>query len=138
MPTGKYVRNSKSELVPEMVNAKDLILKREAAQLVKDTVPNYARVPDFITKLRRMPFGNFIAFPAEILRTNFNIAHQAARELASESSEIRSIGMRRLTGSLAVNGGIGATLTTAGQLLTGTDKEQINAWKRSVAADWDR
>lgn len=138
LPTGKYVRNSKSELVPEMVNAKDLILKREAAQLVKDTVPNYARVPDFITKLRRMPFGNFIAFPAEILRTNFNIAHQAARELASESAEIRSIGMRRLTGSLAVNGGIGATLTTAGQLLTGTDKEQINAWKRSVAADWDR
>ena len=46
--------------------------------------------------------------------------------------------MRRLTGSLAVNGGIGATLTTAGQLLTGTDRDQINAWKRSVAADWDK
>jgi len=138
LPTGKYVRNSRGDSIPEMVNAKDLILKREAAQLVKDTVPNYARVPKIISNLRRTPFGNFVAFPAEILRTNFNIAHQAARELASESAEIRSIGMRRLTGSLAVNGGIGATLTTAGQLLTGTDKEQINAWKRSVAAPWDK
>ena len=119
-------------------NIADDLLEREAAQIVKDTVPNYARVPEFITKLRRLPFGNFIAFPAEILRTNTNILHQAVREIASESPEIRSIGMRRLTGSLAVNGGIGATLTTAGQLLTGTDRDQINAWKRSVAADWDK
>ena len=119
-------------------NIADNLLEREAAQIVKDTVPNYARVPEFITKLRRMPFGNFIAFPAEILRTNANILHQAVREIANESPEIRSIGMRRLMGSMAVNGGIGATLTTAGQLLTGTDRDQINAWKRSVAADWDR
>ena len=119
-------------------NIADDLLEREAAQIVKDTVPNYARVPEFITKLRRLPFGNFIAFPAEILRTNTNILHQAVREIASESPEIRSIGMRRLTGSLSVNGGIGATLTTAGQLLTGTDRDQINAWKRSVAADWDK
>jgi len=138
LPTGKYVRNSKGDSIPEMVNAKDLILEREAAQIVKDTVPNYARVPEFITKLRRMPLGNFIAFPAEILRTNANILQQAVREIANESPEIRSIGMRRLMGSMAVNGGIGATLTTAGQLLTGTDRDQINAWKRSVAADWDK
>lgn len=138
LSTGKYVRNSKGDSIPEMVNAKDLILKREAAQIVKDTVPNYSRVPEFITKLRRMPFGNFIAFPAEILRTNANILQQSVREIASESSEIRSIGMKRLMGSMAVNGGIGATLTTAGQLLTGTDRDQINAWKRSVAADWDK
>ena len=81
-------------------NIADDLLEREAAQIVKDTVPNYARVPEFITKLRRLPFGNFIAFPAEILRTNTNILHQAVREIASESPEIRSIGMRRLTGSL--------------------------------------
>ena len=66
-------------------NIADDLLEREAAQIVKDTVPNYARVPEFITKLRRLPFGNFIAFPAEILRTNTNILHQAVREIASES-----------------------------------------------------
>ena len=43
-------------------NIADDLLEREAAQIVKDTVPNYARVPEFITKLRRLPFGNFIAF----------------------------------------------------------------------------
>ena len=113
-------------------------LKREAAEIVKDTVPNYARVPEAIKQLRRLPFGNFIAFPAEIIRTSGNILGRAVKELASESPEIRSIGMKRLLGSISVNAAIPATLYNAGLLLTGSDNDQVQAYKRSAAYEWDR
>ena len=113
-------------------------LKREAAEIVKDTVPNYARVPELIKQLRAAPFGNFIAFPAEIIRTSGNILGRAVKELANESPEIRSIGMKRLMGFTAVNGAVPASLYYSGLLLTGADDEQVQAYKRSAAYEWDR
>ena len=113
-------------------------LKREAAEIVKDTVPNYARVPEAIKRLRQMPFGNFVAFPAEVIRTSGNILNRAIKELASESPEIRSIGMKRLVGSLSVNAAIPAPLYTGGLLLSGATDDQVQAFKRSAAYEWDR
>ena len=113
-------------------------LRREAAEIVKDTVPNYSRVPEFIKELRKAPFGNFIAFPAEIIRTSGNVYGRAIRDLGSDSPDIRSIGMRRLVGSLTVDGALGAGLVTAGLALTGTSREQLEAYKRSFTADYDR
>jgi hypothetical protein len=113
-------------------------LKREAAEIVKDTVPNYARVPEAIKRLRQLPFGNFVAFPAEIIRTGGNIINRAVKELASESPEIRSIGMKRLVGSISVNAAIPATLYTGGLLLSGATDDQVQAYKRSAAYEWDR
>ena len=128
-----------------MINLKELsdsaaleFLKRESAEIVKDTVPNYARVPEFIKRLRQMPFGNFIAFPAEIIRTSGNIYGRAIKELASESPEMRAIGMRRLMGSITVDAVMPASLVSAGLTLTGSDREQLNAYRRSMAQDYDR
>ena len=128
------------ETISRNLSPEDLekALKREAASIVKDTVPNYARVPEAIKQLRRMPFGNFIAFPAEIIRTSGNILGRAVKELANESPEIRSIGMKRLLGFMSVNAAIPSTLYTSGLLLTGSDNEQVQAYKRSVAYEWDR
>ena len=113
-------------------------LKREAASIVKDTVPNYARVPEAIQALRRFPVGNFIAFPAEIIRTSGSVYGRAMKELGNESAAIRSIGMRRLLGSLTVDGGLYGGLLAGGLALTGSDMEQVNAYKRSFAQDWER
>ena len=66
-------------------------------------MPNYVRVPEFIKTLRKLPVGNFIAFPAEIIRTSGNVMGRAIKEVASESPEIREIGMRRLAGMATVN-----------------------------------
>jgi hypothetical protein len=119
--------------------AKELFLKREATAIVKDTVPNYSRVPLLIQNIRRIPIvGNFIAFPAEILRTGSNILGRSVKELASESAAVRSVGMRRLVGLSAVTGGLNTGLYGAGLALTGVDNEQVNAYKRSFAAPWDR
>ncbi len=113
-------------------------LKREAASIVKDTVPNYARVPQAIQQLRRLPVGNFVAFPAEIIRTSASVYGRAIKELGNESASIRSIGMRRLLGSLTVDGGLYGGLMAGGLALTGSNLEQVNAYKRSFAADWER
>ena len=56
-------------------------LKRSAADLVKNNVPNYAFVSDFIKGLRQLPVGNFVAFPAEIIRTSANIVDTALKEI---------------------------------------------------------
>ena len=37
--------------------------------LVRNNVPNYSYVSDFVKGLRKFPLGNFVAFPAEIMRT---------------------------------------------------------------------
>ena len=124
-----------SDLTPDQLK---LAMKREAAEIVKDTVPNYSRVPEFIKRLRQMPFGNFVAFPAEMIRTSSNILGRSIKEIASESPELREVGMRRLTGLMAVNAAIPLSLQAAGTILTGADQEQIYAYKRSMAADWDR
>ena len=119
--------------------ARELFLKREAAAIVKDTVPNYSRVPLLVQNIRRIPVvGNFIAFPAEILRTGSNILGRAVKELASESAAVRSVGMRRLVGLSTVTTGLNGGLYGAGLALTGVDNEQVNAYKRSFAAPWDR
>ncbi len=124
-----------SELVGEEL---DKFLSREAASIVKDTVPNYARVPEFIKQLRRLPVGNFVAFPAEVLRTSANTYGRAIKELGSSSEAIRSIGMRRLMGSMTVDAGLYGGLMTGGLALTGSTMEQVDAYKRSFAADWER
>ncbi len=87
-------------------------LKQFAADNVRNLVPNYELVPDVIKGLRGLPVGNFIAFPAEILRTGFNtLAHVAMKELASDSAAIREIGARRLTGAMFTFGVLGERTT---------------------------
>tara|TARA_R110000868_G_scaffold104353_1_gene287408 strand:- start:1293 stop:5258 length:3966 start_codon:yes stop_codon:yes gene_type:complete len=115
-----------------------VFLKREAASITKDLIPNYVRVPEFIKTLRKLPVGNFIAFPAEIIRTSGNVMGRAIKEVASESPEMREIGMRRLAGMATVNYAAGRAISTLGHTLTGSTEEQTEAFKRSYAASWDK
>jgi hypothetical protein len=65
------------ELTPEAVQG----LKREAANIVKNTVPNYAYVGSVVKTARILPIGNFMSFPSEIIRTTTNIAEQGLKEM---------------------------------------------------------
>ena len=137
LPPETVIKNGKEEIITGEMKALEF-LKKESASIVKDTVPNYSRVPEFIKRLRQAPFGNFIAFPAEVIRTSGNIYGRAIRDLSSESPEIRAIGMRRLMGAMTVDAVLPASLVTAGLTLTGTTQEQLDAYRRSVAADYDK
>jgi len=110
-----------------------------AADIVKNTVPNYERVPEIVKSLRKLPVGNFIAFPAEIIRTSANTLKQALDELASTEAGVREIGMRRLMGSTMTMFVAPATIQKMAMDLTGIDniEEQMEAI-RETAAPWQK
>lgn len=62
-------------------------LQTEAAQIVKNTVPNYAYVGDVVKTSRLLPIGNFMSFPSEIIRTSANIAEQGLKEMRHQLGE---------------------------------------------------
>jgi len=82
----------------------DDLLDTEAADIVRNTVPNYAYVSDTVRALRRLPLGTFMSFPSEILRTTTNIAQRSLREIKDPA--LRNIGIKRLIG-------LGTVLTIA-------------------------
>ena len=65
------------EVTPEVIQG----LKRDAANIVKNTVPNYAYVGSVVKTARILPIGNFMSFPSEIIRTTTNIAEQGLKEM---------------------------------------------------------
>ena len=65
-------------------------LKKEAADIVKNTVPNYAFVGDVVRTARLLPVGNFMSFPSEMIRTTTNIGGQAIKELKHSKETIGS------------------------------------------------
>ena len=70
-------------------------LKQEAAEIVKNTVPNYAYVGQAVKTARLLPIGNFMSFPSEIIRTTTGIAQQGIKEM----SHIKGEGVARIVGS---------------------------------------
>ena len=74
------------------------LLEAEAARIVRSTVPNYDFVPPYIKRLRQMPLGSFVSFPAESLRTSVNIYREAFREISSSNKVLQRRGMRRFAG----------------------------------------
>ena len=110
-------------------------LKEEAADIVRNTVPNYAYVSDTVRALRRLPLGTFMSFPSEILRTTTNIAQRALREIKDPA--LRNIGIKRLIG-------LGTVLTIAPnaiqsgfQGLYNVTNEELQAL-RQYLPDWSK
>ena len=74
-------------------------IEEMAAEIVKNTYPTYARVPELIKMISRSPLvGTFVAFQAESIRCSFNIIGNATREVNSTNPEVRKIGAARLAG----------------------------------------
>ena len=115
----------------------DEALNEAAAWQIRNTYPTYSKVPEVIKNLRKLPFGNFVSFPAEMIRTTYNILSLGLKEATSSNANLRQMGYRRLIGSLVTLGGAEKAVSTIGQNLTGVTMEQVEAYKRSLSAQWD-
>ena len=135
-------------------------LKQEAADIVKNTVPNYAFVGDVVRTARLLPVGNFMSFPSEMIRTTTNIGGQAIKEMRHSKetigSNIAPFVIEKATGKMVKNDNplyrIGATraagmafyltafptmLVEGTKALYNVTEDEIQALRQFVP-DWSR
>ncbi len=122
----------------------DEYLKKEAANLVKNQVPNYAFVSEAVRGIRRLPIGNFVAFPAEILRTGTNIVSRALDEInykviinGKEKTPLKARGLQRLFGMATTSTVLPAGLVSVMSTIYDVSKEEIEAMRRYVP-EWSK
>ena len=138
---GKWFTNAAGE----SVQLTDDWFKREAADIVKNNIPNYDFVSDFVKGTRKFPLGNFVSFPAEIARTGTNIVERALRDInytiklpnGQLVKPFQGIGYQRLLGfGLTVAAVPYATTEMFKVLYDVTDEEQ--AAIRRYVASWSK
>jgi len=121
------------------------LLDEEAAKIVKNNVPNYDYVNDFVKDLRQLPFGNFVSFPAEIYRTGYNIMNQAWKEIFTTHTladgrvvtPFRGIGMKRMFGLASTTVGVPYGTVEAFKAIHDVTEEEMSALRRFVP-EWSK
>ena len=133
---GKYFRKMtpRTEVAGESF---DGFLDEIAGNMVRNQVPNYNYVGATARALRQSPFGNFIAFPLEIMRTGNNIMTQAIDEITSGVPGLMNIGMRRLGGFGMTVGGIPVALAATFKSQNNVTDEEMEALKKFVP-EWSK
>ena len=127
------------------VRLDEQFLKEEAADIVRNNIPNYDYVSDFVKGLRKLPIGNFVSFPAEIARTGTNIVRRALREINESVTladgtvvkPMQGIGYTRLFGFTTTVAAIPVATTAAFQALYDVTDEEREAIRR-FAAQWSK
>ena len=130
-------------------------LKEEAADIVRNTVPNYAYVSDVVKSMRSTPFSNFASFPAAIMTSATGIGSRIFKEmkhskptkgsnmlpmvyevgkgLVKNDNPLFGIGMKRLVGAATAFGTLGVGIGEGYQAIQGTTDAQSSALERWVA-----
>jgi len=111
----------------------DLEIMKQAAKIVRETVPNYAYVSDFVKGIRRSPLGSFASFPSEIFRTGGNTTMLAVKEM--KDPVLQAVGMKRLTGQALTYAFFPLAAMSAGSALYGLGKEKVIAM-REILPTW--
>ena len=163
MTVDQFKKTLKQEIGPDgapIRNENLWALKREAADIVKNTVPNYAFVGEAVKTARLLPIGNFMSFPSEIIRTTTNIAEQGLKEMRhsrpTRGSNIAPMvfdieldrfvkndnvsygtGFKRLMGMSTTLVGVPIAVTEGAKALYDVADEEIDAMRRFVP-DWSK
>ena len=119
--------------------------EKQAANIVKNNIPNYSYVSDFVKGLRKLPLGNFVSFPAEIMRTGTNIVKKGLDEIAFTATladgtvikPLAGIGYKRLAGMAATTLAVPYAATAGAQALYNVTEDEMEALKRFVP-DWSK
>ena len=130
-------------------------IEDEAADIVRNTVPNYAYVSDVVKGLRATPLSNFASFPSAITTSAVGIGGRIIKEMkhsnpvkgssmtpivyeigkgfVKNDNPLYEIGFKRLLGSAAGFGTIGVGIGAGFNSIYGTTEEQERALERWVA-----
>ena len=119
------------------LKTREQAIQEAAAEIIKNTYPNYSYVPSLVQNLRRLPLGNFISFPAEMYRTSFNLIKFGLREMRSSDPLVRQSGAKKLIGFSAALS-VGKVAQELGQEAVGVTNEQLDAIRESFVAPWNK
>ncbi len=108
-----------------------------AADIVRNNIPNYDYVNDFVKGLRKFPVGNFVSFPAEIMRTSANILKRSYDDIkffddATGTHPLRALGYQRLFGFGLTAVAIPYGTVEAAKALYNVSEDEMDALKRFV------
>ena len=122
-------------------------LKKEVAEIVQDTVPNYAKVGEFVRAMRVSPLGNFMSWPSEVFRTGAGIFRQIMKDLrdpvtgkinpVTSTNPMKAEGIKRLVGTPLAMGVIPYGLIKGSQAIYGVTQEEADA-ARDFVAPWSK
>ena len=108
------------------------MLTEVAANITRNNVPNYAYIGRFGRAVRFSPFGNFIAFPLEVIRTGNNVLEQSIKEIKSGIPEVAAVGYKRLFGFGFTTTALPVGLTAGFKAKNDVTNEEMDALRRFV------
>jgi hypothetical protein len=122
-------------------------IEKEVAQIVQDTVPNYAKVGEFVRAARVSPLGNFMSWPSEVFRTGGGIFKQIMKDLKdpitgkvnpiTSTNPMKGEGMKRLIGITTATTVLPYALIKGAQSIFGVSNEEADA-ARDFVAPWSK
>ena len=142
-------------------------LKEQAADIVKNTVPNYSFVGSAVRTARLFPVGNFMSFPSEMIRTTTNIAELGLKQMRHvpeagvtvrgsnlspviievlEDGTTRTVknnnpfygdGFKRLLGMATFTTGVPVALTEGAKAMYDISQDELDALRRFVP-EWSK
>ena len=116
----------------------DEAIKQASAFYVRSTMPTYSLVPRAVQAIKTTPFGNFISFPAEMIRTSFNTMRTNLREMSSSDPILRSMGYRGLMGQFLTMGGLSMGTHAVFNTITGVSEDLMDRYRMYVAPDFQK
>ena len=123
-------------------------LKEEAADVVRNTIPNYAYVGDFVRTMRVTPFGNFMSWPSEVFRTSGGIFEQILKDIRDpvtgslnyfkSTNPMKNIGLSRATGAAAAFSVIPYGIVEGAKAIFGVSDKEATAARDLGVAPWSK
>jgi len=161
---GKYFRKM-APRVESATESYESFLDEIAGNLTRNNIPNYSYIGRTGQVLRQSPFGNFIAYPLEIMRTGNGIYTSAIDEitfgkklmqltgesgtqsnmskilnnqdLAKAGKLLQGVGHRRLFGFGITTSGLPVALTAGFQAINNVSNDELDSLRRFVP-EWSR
>ena len=104
-------------------------IEEMGAHLLRETYPTYSRVPPAIQALRKLPIGNFISFPAEMIRTTLATTASSMKMIGSGNPGLQAMGYRALMGQFTTLYGFNHGAQKLASKFTGIQEDKLRAYQ---------